>query len=193
MKEKKQKDKKNSSEDQEETKKRPKMVNLEDIDPEELKNMLDMLTEGNSNKAGNKIKIIGLSNKVFRNPILDILYYLVVNLILIIAADGFFTIFIYKNILALVTFIIIFTLIEYGLKSLIFSKKPGLYIASLGLISLLASAIAALLPLYILSLIVNFGINYMAGFVIVMLGILLVRSFVTYYLKSKMMKNITIK
>lgn len=189
MKDEKEKKEQTHGEEQEEK----KIINLEEVDPDELKKILDIISNSDSNGSKSKLKIIGLSNRVLQNPILDILFYIVFNMLFIVASNGFFNVFIYTNILWLLVLIFVFSLLEYGLKTFIFAKKPGLYITSIGLIGLLATAISFFGPLYILSLLSKIDISSIGAVVLLMIGFLIIRSFVTYYLKAKLINNIKIK
>lgn len=151
--------------------------------PEELQELLDRLGGSGDNGSGKKIRKIGIVNRLFPNPLINLLFYIVFITILTVAIQGYLKIFNYDYFYKLFIFAIGFAVIDTLGRDVLYSKIPFVVITSFGSVILILTILSALGMIF---LIPEFEVKSYGLFVLYLAIILIFRLIITSYLSKKL-------
>lgn len=151
--------------------------------PEELQELLDRLGGSGDNGSGKKIRKIGIVNRLFPNPIFNILFYIVLTTILTIATQGYLNIFEYDHFYKLLIFVLGFASIDTLGRDVLYSKIPFVVITSFGLVILVLSILSSIGMIFIVP---GFEVKSYGLFILYLVIILTSRLIITNYLSKKL-------
>ncbi len=166
----------------EEQKTLEEIKNIKVESPEDVQKLLDSLM-GSGNK---NVKKITLVNRLFPNILVNLLFYTVFILIMTIACEGMLNIFEYDNLYKLVIFSCIFACIDTLGRDLLYSKCPFIVFASFGIVLVILSIVAAVVPAY---LIPGLVVNNFGMFMLYIIIVMIFKTVVTNYLKPHIGKK----
>lgn len=137
-----------------------KLIEEEEKLKKEFDDLIETLKKGGQ-KDGPKVKVVSIrvSNQVLKNPYLDALFILALNLFFVLALAGIYKFFNFNWIefshyAYIFIFVLIFSIVELILKIMSFKYMLKLVLMSLGIVLVLASVIA-----FILALVVTPGLS----------------------------------
>lgn len=171
---------------QEEKQEKKTLEELEINSPEELQELLDKLS-GSGNNGDKKVKKIGIVNRLFPNVFVNLLFYVALYLIITLAIQGYFGIFLYKNFYELLIYVLIFSVLDTLGKDLLYSKVPFIVLTSFGIVLLIWSVACSLVPIILLP---NIDVLSNMWYALYLVIILVVRLVVTQYVSRIRLKAI---
>ncbi|MDD3382503.1 MAG: hypothetical protein PHT83_03275 [Bacilli bacterium] len=157
---------------------------------EELKKDLEDLVENfkKDDPKAPKVRVIsiGMKNNFFKNPYLDALFLMFLNLFFILALAGIYKFFgfdwiDFSHYIFVILFVLIFSINELILKILIFKYMFKLVLLTLGVVLLIVSITAFVLALIITP---NLDVISEVGIITFMISFLIIRSFIKNMLTS---------
>lgn len=136
-----------------------KLIEEEEKLKKEFDDLIETLKKGGQKSPKVKVVSIKVNNNVFKNPYLDTLFMLFLNLFFVLALAGIYKFFNFKWIefshyAYIFIFVLIFSIVELILKIMSFKYMLKLVLMSLGIVLVLASVIA-----FILALVVTPGLS----------------------------------
>lgn len=174
-------DKEKAKQEDEKDEEKNEKKDLGDIEinsPEELQELLDRLA-GSGKSNGKNVKKIGIVNRLFPNIFVNLLFYVGLYLVITLAMQGYFQIFIYKNFYELLLFTVMFSVLDTLIKDLLYSKIPFIVLTSFGIVILITTVITSFGSLWIIP---NLLVQSTSYFILYISIILIVRTVITHYL-----------
>ncbi len=152
---------------------------------EELQELLNNLA-GSPKGDGKKTKKISLISRIVKNPIINFLIYLAINMSLTVAIDGYLHVFTKDAFYMILLYSFGFTLLDILIREILYWKIPFVVIGTFGLLTLATSICSMLFTQWVLP-----GISFNEiGRVILYIVILIVaRFFLARYLTNYIMKH----
>lgn len=170
----------NNSEDQE-----PDFHEIFDFDsPEDFQRFLNEIT---SNEKVKKRQVIGFSNRLVKNFYLNVLLFFAINTVLILAIDGYLDLIKHEKLLSLFFFSGLFTLFDIAFREIIYRFYPVLIFMTMGIILVVALALALIIPLFIIP---DIDFGTVSSFILFFLIFSLIRMLITqYFIQRKRFKK----
>lgn len=166
------------------TKKEKKQKKIINVDLEKEEDLIDLLNDLDQNK-NNKVVVIGFSFNIVKNNFLNFLLYYLINALLITASFCIFRPLEFETHLFLPVFITVFTLVDYGLKLLIFKHAQKLIIYTATLIFFIVNIVAIGMGCLAVGLLFEISVSNTILLIGALLTFLIVRFILVFLLRRR--------